>query len=179
MNFVGTFADLTGERLGPFHVKSMAGRDATGIPRWKIVCTCGYPQTLDHYRLLPLVESKHSQTTLRCANPACELARHSHRSESLSDMRRRERQANEQAARSAEEVQKSAQEQASKERARDARIAALKAEYRTYWLHQIQTSIEESKIASLARWCELSDTTRSRLLEIMQKDPNARIEGLK
>jgi hypothetical protein len=180
MSFIGKFRDLHGTRIGEFYVQSLAvsARNSAGHPRWRLICgRCGYPTSIDHYRLMPLVESKHSQATLRCANPACELSTHAHHSESLSDIRRRERQANEQAARSAEEAQKSAQEQAAKERAKDARIAALKVEYRFYWNHQIQI-IEEYKIASLARWCELPDTTRSKLLEIVRKDATARIEGL-
>jgi len=96
----------------------------------------------------------------------------------LAEFRRRERREAEQAAKAAAEAQRVAEAETVKQRIEDARIAALKAEYRFYWNHQINTTIEESKIASLARWCQLSDGTRATVLDRLRANPTARIQGL-
>jgi hypothetical protein len=98
--------------------------------------------------------------------------------ETLSEFRKRERREAEQAAMVAAEAQRAADAETTKQRTKDARIAALKAEYRFYWNHQIKTSIEESKITPFVRWCELSDGTRKTVLDLIQKDPTVRIQGL-
>jgi hypothetical protein len=96
----------------------------------------------------------------------------------LSEFRKRERREAEQAARAAAEEKRIADAEAVRQRIKDARIAALKAEYRFYWNHQIKTSIEESKITPFVRWCELSDGTRRTVLDLIQKNPAVRIAGL-
>ena len=96
----------------------------------------------------------------------------------LSEFRKRERREAEQAAKAAAEAKRAADAEAVQQHIKDAKIAALKAEYRFYWNHQINTTIEESKITPLARWCELSDGTRKTVLELLRADPTARIQGL-
>lgn len=96
----------------------------------------------------------------------------------LSEFRKRERRDAEQAAKAAAEVQRAADAETVQQRIKDARTAALKAEYRFYWNHQINTTIEESKIVPFSRWCELQDGTRKMVLDILRADPNVRIQGL-
>jgi hypothetical protein len=55
---------------------------------------------------------------------------------------------------------------------------ALKSTYRVYWNHQICTSLDQSQIASFARWRQLSDGTREIVLDALRADPNVRVEGL-
>ena len=98
--------------------------------------------------------------------------------ETLSEFRKRERRELEQVARAAAEAQRAADAEAAKQRIEAARIAALKATYRFYFNHQINTTIDQSKIAPLSRWCELSDGTRKTVLDILRSDPNVRIAGL-
>jgi hypothetical protein len=179
VNFLGTYANLAGLKIGQFTVEELAGRDASGAPRWRIVCAdCHYPQTLPHSRIAPLVQGRNTQTTLRCANPACPQSHRESQSETIDEFRKRQRREAEQAARVAAEVQRAAEAETVKQRIEDARIAALKAEYRFYWNHQINTTIEESRIAPLARWCQLSDGTRKTVLDRLRANPTARIQGL-
>jgi hypothetical protein len=178
MNFRGIYADLTGQSIQKFTVEGLAGRDPSGAPRWKVVCSCGHPQVLGHAKLLPLVQGRTTQTSLLCGSPACPLSRRESQSETIEEFRRQERREAEQAARLAAESQKATEAEAAKRQAEDARIAALKAEYRFYWNHQIKTEIEESKIIPLTRWCELSEGTRKVVLDALSIDPNVRISGL-
>ena len=96
----------------------------------------------------------------------------------LAEFRRRERREAEQAAKAAAEAQRVAEAETVKRRIEEARIAALKAEYRFYWNHQINTTIEESKIAPFSRWCELQDGTRKTVLDRLRANLTARIQGL-
>lgn len=62
------------------------------------------------------------------------------------------------------------------QKARDAKVAALKDEYRGYWLHQIKTRITEDKILTLDEWRQLSSGTRNMILDRLSKDPTAYVE---
>ena len=99
-------------------------------------------------------------------------------SESFAEFRRRERTAAEQVARAAAETQKAGEIKAAKERATQARLAALKAEYRFYWNHQIRTRIKESEITSFQRWQELTNGTRRMVIDRISKDPTVYFQGL-
>lgn len=176
MNFIGNYANLTGQRIGPFYVEGMVGRNASGAPCWRIIHEvedCGCPQMVEHSRLVLLLQGRGTQISLHCANPACEFSRQTRQIETVEQFRKHER--NEAiAASEAQEV--STREQARK-RIADSRLAALKEQYRAYWLHQIKTDIEESRIASFVRWCELSDTTRQEIVDLCHADSTVRIQG--
>jgi hypothetical protein len=96
----------------------------------------------------------------------------------LAEFRRREHREDEKAAALAAEAQRVAEAETVKQRIEDARIAALKSSYRIYWLHQIKTSIEETKIVPFSRWCELQDGTRKTVLDRLRANSTARIQGL-
>jgi hypothetical protein len=176
MSFIGTFADLTGMKVGRFRVEELTGRDKAGAPRWKVVCgVCCFPQTLPHSNAVNLVQGKHSQTSLLCANPACPLSHQAREIETITDLRRKERRQAKEAEASAAEAQRAVEQQATKLRASEARMTGIKASYRTYWLHQIRTTIPESEIATLAQWGKLSEATRQQVLTACAADPTVQI----
>lgn len=179
MGFIGTYADLTGYKIGLFRVHALAGRDATGAPRWKLICKeCGQEQVLAHTKVATVIEAK-APDNLACVNPSCPLSKSQAKpSESLADFRKRGRIEVEQAARQAESEATHRQKQAAKEQADAAKLAALKCEYRTFWLHQIKTQIEESKITSFKRWRQLQPDTRQMILDKIKEDPTIMVEGL-
>lgn len=179
MTFIGTYRDLRGQTVGAFDIVELAGRSHDGHPRWRLVCgRCGQPQVLEHGKLLKLVESEHTQTTLRCSNPACELARHSHRSESLSDMRRRELQELKRAEAATADAKASADAKAMRDRAQAARYAELQRSYVRFVNQQWSAGQEDAKICTRQRWCELTDATRRMVLDMIQKDATVRFENL-
>lgn len=175
MSFLGTYADLTGYHIGSFTVDGLIGRDKSGAPTYRVKCgQCWSHQGIGHARLAHLTQSKASQRSLCCNNPACPLSRHEHHSESLGDLRGQERKQAEQAA----EAVRLARIEAEKQRAKAAQIAALKAEYRRYWNHQMRTNIEQSKIVKLERWQQLTEGTRRLIMDRISKDPTVYFEGL-
>jgi phage terminase large subunit GpA-like protein len=179
MGFIGTFANLTGYKVGDFKVEGLAGRDAAGAPRWTVACRkCGQEQVLAHARMATALESK-AVNNLVCANPSCPLSRsHDKESESFAEFRQRERREAEQAARQSKAEAAERQAEAAKGRAEFEKVAALRMEYRTYWNHQIQTEIEESKLISFKRWQQLQPDTRSLILDKIKTDPTIMVEGL-
>lgn len=180
MGFIGTYyADLTGYRVGNFKVEAIVGRDSVGAPKWRVVCKkCGQEQILPHSKVAPVIEAK-APGNLMCVNPECFLSRSQvEPSESLADLRKREHRAAEQAARLAESEATHRQEQAAKQQVQAARLARLKAEYRTFWLCQIKTQIEESRIISFKHWQQLDPSTRRMVLDRIKTDPTLMVEGL-
>lgn len=163
-------------KVGQFLIQELAGRDKSGAPTWKVICdVCVFPQTLPHSKLANLVQGKHSQVSLLCPNPACPLSHHENENETITQFRRRERKQAQEAEASAVEAQRAAEQLAAKQRINDAKLADLKTQYRTYWLHQIKTTIAESEIATLHHWGELSAETRQQLLAACAADPIVRI----
>src|SRR5690348_15079156 len=99
--------------------------------------------------------------------------------ESFAEFRRRlRREAEAQQAADAERRRLAAIE-AEKKRTKDARRAALHAEFREYWLHQDRAGTDESEIVNFARWCQLTEFTRSTVLDAIRKRPDVRVSGLK
>jgi hypothetical protein len=178
-NFIGQYLNLAGYTVGNFKVESLAGRTGTGSPRWKLRCTsCGDYQTLDHATLMPLIQGRQSQMSLQCTG-SCPLSRTVRVSESLFDIRRQERMEAKAAEEQAAQVAKASAEAKAVKRAADAGRLALQREYIRYWNHQIKnTETNESEIASLKRWTELTNDTRSRIMEIIGKDATVRVTGL-
>jgi hypothetical protein len=179
MNFIGTYANLAGSRIGNFYVEELASRNPqNGAPRWKVRCQaeeCGYPVVLDHARLWPIVQGRATQNSLRCGNPACQWSREKRHVDTLDSFRRQEkRRENEEAAVAAERLSIQLK-QAAVEKAREAKDAAIAAQYRRYFIHQIKTDIEQSKIISFSRWSQLTEGDRQRLLDICDKQPDAKI----
>lgn len=174
--FVGTFANLAGMTVGRFRIDQLTGRDKAGAPRWRVICgVCYLPQTLPHAKLANLVQGKHSQASLLCANPACPLSHHERQVETITDLRRQERRENREAEEAALEARLAAESLAAKQRLNDAKFADLQTQYREYWLHQIKTTIEEAEIASLARWSKLSDGTRKAVLDAIASDATLQV----
>lgn len=174
--FLGSYADLSGFRVGRFYIEGLVARDASGAPLWRIICQhCHYPQMLRHARLAPLVQGRNTQTTLQCANSACPLSRHS---ETIDEFRRRERREAEQAANAATEAQQAAEAKAAKEQAQAARSAEVQRQYIQYVNHQWLAGQEDAKICTRQRWFELTDGTRRTVLDLIEKDPTLRISGL-
>lgn len=175
--FLGTSANLAGMKVGQFLIEELAGRDKAGAPLWKVVCdVCVFPQTLPHSKLANLVQGKHSQVSLLCANLACPLSHHENQNETITQFRRQERRQAQEAEALAAAAQRSAEQLAAKQRLNNAKLADLKTQYRTYWLHQIKTTIDEAAIASLAQWSSLSEDTRKQLLAACAADPTVRIK---
>jgi hypothetical protein len=176
-DFIGTYANLQGMKIGRrFRVDELAGRDKAGAPRWKVVCdVCWLPQTLPHSKVANLVQGKRSQISLLCSNPACPSSRHENENETITQFRRRERREAQEAAASAAKAQRAAELLAAKQRINDDKFADLKTQYRTYWLHQIKTAIDEAEIVSLPRWSKLSDATRQQILTACAADPTVQI----
>ncbi len=169
MSFLGTFADLTGQKIGKFVVDGLAGRD-NGAPRWKLICgTCFYPQNLPHSKVAPLVQGRHSQKSLLCANPACPASRHEHQVETLTDIRRQERQAELKAA----EAQRQAAANDEKERKKAARADRIQREFLRYLSHQWRVGAADKDICKQSRWFSLSDSSRKNVLDAMEKNPTS------
>ena len=173
MIFLGTYADLTGRRIGNFLVAGLSGRDSAGAPCWRIVCDqCQYPQTLSHAKLAPLVQSRATQASIQCANPACPLSRQASTSETISEFRRRERREAAQAAIIEANDAAERNKETRRQRADDANLEAVRREYIRVWNHLIRTPIEESKIVTFDRWKSLSAIDRRMLLDRMNADPD-------
>jgi len=178
MTFLGTHADLGGQQIGAFRVVELAGRDAAGAPRWRIVCDgCHYPQTLPHSRIALLVQGRHSQITLLCANPACPQSHREHESETIDEFRRRERREAEQAASAAAEAQRADQASAAKEQADCARSAEIQRQYIQYLNHQWRAGQDDDKICPISKWFALQPGTRRIVNDLIAKDPGAKISG--
>lgn len=179
MSFLGTFANWTGYVAGNFTVQGLAGRDKAGAPQWTVACgKCGQAQVIPHAKVASVIQTK-APDNLTCANAACPLSRSRDRQyESFADFRKRQRREAEQVARQAATDEELRQEKVAKHQAENSKLAALQAEYRTYWLHQIKTIIEESEIASFRRWQQLPQETRLMILDRLDKDPTLRVKGL-
>jgi hypothetical protein len=178
VGFIGNFVDLTGYQFGSFTVQSLAGRDRQSLPRWTVVCgSCGLEQVFPHAKLTPLLNSKAADNNLRCANAGCSLS-HTQRagSESLVETRIRERREAQEAEKLAAQSAAEHEIESAEQRARQAKLAALKDEYRGYWLHQIKTRIAEDKILTLDEWAQLTQSTRQMILDRLGKDPTAYVE---
>ncbi len=174
MSFLGPYLNLTDCAVGGFTVESLAGRDAAGHPKWRVVCSkCGDVQVLPHKKLAPLIDSGAAQN-LQCANGACKLSRSNRYSETLNDFRRQERKEANAAARRAADAQRKADAEAAKARA----VAVLKREWQEYYRHQLQTNIELTEIMPFERWRQLSPGNRQIIMERLRADPTAYFTGL-
>lgn len=173
-NSLGTFANLTGKRIGKFTIESLAGRDkSSAAPVWRVVCDrCNYPQTLAHAKLASLVQGKHTQISLLCANPACPASRHERETESLADVRRKERQDSIVVV----AAQREAAEKAEKDRQRTARADRILREFTRYLNHQWRVGAADEQICTSRRWSSLSDASRKAVLDAMKANPNKRID---
>lgn len=135
---------------------------------WRVTCgQCGSHQGINHARLAHLLESKATQDSLLCANPGCPLSRHQHRSASLADLREQERHETQRTA----EAERLAAIEAEQQRQKDAKVEALKNQWRTYYRHQLKTQIKVSDIASWQRWQTLSPGTREMVMQALYADP--------
>lgn len=178
-SFLGSYVNMTGYEIGNFRVEGLAGRDPSGAPCWRIVCAqCCYPQTLPHAKLAPLVQGRHSQITLLCANSACPLSCQETLAETFSQFRRREAGLAKQAADTAAVAQRAAEAEAEKARAQAARHAEIQREYIRYVNHQWLAGQEDAKICTQRRWFELTGGTRRTVLDLIEKDRTVRIAGL-
>jgi len=178
--FLGNFADLTGYKISSFRVEGLAGRDAAGAPRWSVVCgECGEPQVVPHARAAALLESKTGDDNLYCTNGGCPLSRsQASSSETFAQFRKRERREAAEQGRRVAEAQSAAEAEAAKQRVKDAKLSALRAEYVRFWNHQIKTRIEESKIVTFDRWQQLTEHTRRMVLSRISADSTVYFEGL-
>ncbi len=175
-DFIGRYANLEGYSVGEHLIEDLAGRNAAGALRWKVVCRrCGNLQIMDHERLAPLVEGRNTQKSLFCSNPACALSRQSNASETLTDFRRAERLEAEQAAKAAEEKQRSVQAQAAQQHAASQREEALRAGFRKYWHHEmklaVRLGIADLEPITLNQWKELGQNVREEILKRVEEQP--------
>jgi hypothetical protein len=113
-----------------------------------------------------------------CANPTCPLAHHESQSETIDEFRRRERKEAEQAARATAEAKRAAETKSEKVRKQAARDAQVQRQYICYVNSQWRAGQDDDRICSRRRWFELTDGTRQTILDIIEKDPTARIGGL-
>jgi hypothetical protein len=170
MSFLGTFADLTGKKIGKFVVDGLSGRDKAAAPVWRVLCDlCSFPQSIPHYKIAPLVQGRHSQMSLLCANPACPASRHERHTETIDDFRRQERQALAKAA----EAQREAAANAEKEQKKAARADRIQREYLAYLNHSWRVGAADKDICTQRRWATLSDTSRRKVLDAMEKYPTS------
>jgi hypothetical protein len=170
MSFLGTYADLRGKRVGAFRVEELAGRNKSGSPMWRVSCdVCCYPQTLPHSKLAPLVQGRHSQKTLLCANAACPASRHERHEETIKDVRRQEKQQQIQVA----EAQRELEAKAEKDRLKADRQERIRREFAAYLNHQWRVGAKDEQICNSRRWFSLSDESRKAVLDAMKKNPAA------
>lgn len=169
----GNFRDLTGEIVGVFTVQRLVGRDAAGAPKWEVRCeACTACQVVPHAKLAPMIASR--ATNLQCINPDCVNYRSHGHTQTLADVRREERKQAEQDARQAVEEQRKVQEAAAK----NARLAAVRDEYRKYYVHQLGTPIDYADIVSFDRWRQLVPETRRMVLKRLEEDATVYFRGL-
>jgi hypothetical protein len=172
MSFIGTFADLTGKKIGKFVVDGLSGRDKTRSPVWRVLCDlCSYPQSLPHSKVAPLVQGRHSQVSLLCANAACPASRHERKVETISDIRRQEKQAAIEVA----EAKREADALAEKDRLKAARRDRIMSEFVKYLNHQWKVGADDAQICHQRRWFALSDESRKAILDAMKKNPRATV----
>lgn len=181
MSFLGTYADLDGQRIGSFRVEGLTGRDASGAPVWRVVhedAGCNYPQTLPHSKIAPLVQGRSTQASLLCANPACPLSHRESQSETIDEFRRQERRQREQAETAAAEQKRIADVAVAKERAQSVRNAEVQRQYARFVVQQWKAGQTDERICTRERFFSLSDETRQMILDTIQKNPAVRIAGL-
>ena len=178
--FLGTFANLTGYSVGAnFYVDELVYRDTRGVPVWRVVCRrCGHSQPISHVKLAPLIQGRHTEKSLYCASPGCDFSRSQSGAETISEFRQQERKQSEQAAKSAAEAQCTANEQAAKERTQSVRNEEVQRQYMRYIVHQWRAGQNDHRICTRQRWFELTDATRRTVLNLIEKDPHVRVNGL-
>ena len=166
---LGTAANLTGKKIGAFVVDGLSGRDKSGAPVWRVIHDCGYPQSLSHFKLAPLIQGRHSQVSLLCANPACPASRHERKVETISDIRRQEKQAAIEVA----EAKREADALAEKDRLKAARRDRIMSDFVKYLNHMWRLGADNDQICHQRRWFALSDESRKAVLDAMKKNPRA------
>ena len=177
--FLGTFANLMGYRVGAnFYVDELMSRDTRGAPVWCVVCRrCGHSQPIAHGRLAPLLQGRRTEKSLHCANPGCELSRSQSGAETISEFRQREQKQSEQAAKTAAEAQRTADEQVTKERAKTVRNEEIQRQYMRYIVHQWRAGQDDDRICTRQRWFELTDATRRTVLDLIERESHVRVNG--
>jgi hypothetical protein len=165
----GYYLDLRGRTVASFHITELMGRMPGGEPRWEIVCCrCSHSEVLPHSKLLPIVTS---QGQLQCPNLTC-ASRTASDVETFEQFRKRERREAKAAAAQSAEAAKIVEAEAAVKQVASARLADLKAEYRTFWRHQFNTEAPE-QIVPFSRWCELTQGTRQIVMDRIEADPTA------
>jgi len=178
MGFIGTYADLDGQRIGFFPRRGTCWPRCFWCSRWKLVWMLFVPQTLPHAKLAPLVQGRHSQISLFCANPACFRSHRESQSETIDEFGGESVEKLRETARVAADAQRSAEAGTVNQRwkmpgSRRSKLRRVPA----FILPPDQYNHRGSKITPLARWCELSDGTRKTVLDLLRADPTARIKG--
>lgn len=177
-DFLGTYANLAGRQLGNFRVEELAGRNRQGAPRWKVVCRCGCPQTIEHAKLAPLVQGRRSQLSLLCASPACELSRQTSEIETVEQFRRREQMEAKHAATAAAEAERISVAKAEELRAQAIREFEIQRQYTRYVNHQWNAGQSDDAICTRQRWFELTDGSRQIVMDAITKNPAVRIGAI-
>lgn len=160
--FIGSFADLTGFTVGNFKVEELAGRDRNKAPLWRVICQqCHCDQVFNHARLTSALETKTAEQVLHCQNAACIRSRSSVvRTETLSDVRRAEREQQERTELEAQRQRELAAREAGKQ-------ADIRAEQQT-WIRfanaQIKAGVAVEDLMTFESWQRQSDHWREEIL---------------
>lgn len=166
--FLGSYADLTGHTIGGFTIFQLARRDRAKAPVWRAICQqCKQENIFTHAKLTNAAETNAAAEVLFCQNAACSRSRippvHQ---DTLSDIRRAEREAQ----REAERQRRQEEERAAQEAARQNAIRAEKVRWIRFANSQMQVGImpTDEQFMSFERWNLQSEHWRQEVLKRIQ-----------
>jgi hypothetical protein len=159
MGFIRSrWADISSQRtINGTIVDSFVRTDATG-PMWSLKCCCGRYFLSPHSKIAPAL---HSSAPVYCGQ--CRIA--SENSETLSQIRAKEKAAERQAEQEAEAKREMAAQRAAKELADRKYLESFRADHHRYAMQQIKQSVPVEQIMSLGKFANLRDDIRERIMQ--------------
>jgi len=162
--FLGNYADLSGYSIGGFKIFELAGRDRAKAPIWRAMCQqCRQENIFAHAKLKSAAESKAAEQVLFCQNAACSRYRKpTVRDETLSDIRRAEREEQRQAELAAQRER----DRAAQHAANEAALREEKKRYLRFANAQIRAGVmpEDENFLTFERWLKSSEHWRQEVL---------------
>jgi hypothetical protein len=163
MGFIRSrWADISSQRtINGTIVDSFVRTDANG-PIWSLKCCCGRYFLSPHSKIAPALHSSASVYCGQCRIP-------SENSETLSQIRTKEKAAERQAERQAEAERQRAAQKAAKELADRKYLESFRADHHRYAMQQIAQGVATERIMSLEKFAHQSDDTRRRIMQAVAK----------
>ncbi len=166
----GRWRSYVGETVGGFYVFDIASQvtaNRDGSPRYDVRCN-----SCLHYDIRTQLELSTAANGARmfCSNQTCPASRVEHpESESLTDLRRQEREQEarterEQASRRAEAARRAAKDAAGRKH-----LDSFREDHRRYTLQQINQGVPAEQIMSLHKFADLRDDVRDKINQAVRR----------